>query len=773
MPFRSLQSLAALLLTALLLLPAAAQLDLANGLYARGMFNLAAPEYQKIVDAQPDHPHLDLLLYRLGNAYQKSGDDIGAKATFARLKLRFPDSPFLARSNIRSAETLLREKKYLEALKVAEETLKQPDLDGDLKASALFQAGIARAAIKHAEEALTYFQTIIREHPTSPYQPLAAVEAARILQARGQLNDAAALYRTAAERPPTPAIGAEALYQLGNLAFDAKDFPRASLYFAKLLETYPEAERAHKSRLRAAWALHNQKDYYAAAAALEAMPRKDRFENAAEYTYLKANAYRQLRADDPGAHDVAVAAYERLVAIAPDVPFLENARYELLLLYAEAKQHVNVLDHTPALIQSASHKHDALWLQARAQRELGLADGAADTYSQIVRDFPTDPRAPDALYTAAQETRKTKNLPGTAALFGQFAASFPDHPLAPTALFNQGDALEKAGQSAAAARIWKTLADTHPDHGLVTRALFGTAVQQYRDGDKPGAADAFARIIKTQPDAPLANESRYYLAALQDELSQPAAAEATYRDLLRRNPSPDRAADAQLRLGLNLYNQEKFDAAAGFITPILSTPVDATLPPELILWLAQHHFDSSTPNGPALALQAASLATHDATPPRLRQVAWLLRGQSESRLDNTASAITSLQAAVDVPVESPERVDAALKLGDLQRVAGQFPAARKSYTLAAESAAPLQLFPRQARAIQQLGLIARSEKKWDEAATRFMSVAVLFDDPTLTPEALGLAIDSFRRADKPADANKAIAELRDRYPDSPQAKRFQ
>ena len=69
-----------------------------------------------------------------------------------------------------------------------------------------------------------------------------------------------------------------------------------------------------------------------------------------------------------------------------------------------------------------------------------------------------------------------------------------------------------------------------------------------------------------------------------------------------------------------------------------------------------------------------------------------------------------------------------------------------------------------ARAYFGLGESAEALGQADKAARHFLSVAVLFDDPVVTPEALRLAADSLRKLGRAAEADKALAELKTRYP---------
>ena len=54
--------------------------------------------------------------------------------------------------------------------------------------------------------------------------------------------------------------------------------------------------------------------------------------------------------------------------------------------------------------------------------------------------------------------------------------------------------------------------------------------------------------------------------------------------------------------------------------------------------------------------------------------------------------------------------------------------------------------------------------KFDEAGRAFMSVALLYDDPAVTPRALKKAAASYQRAGKADEADKAARQLKEKYP---------
>ncbi|MEP6955597.1 MAG: tetratricopeptide repeat protein, partial [Chthoniobacterales bacterium] len=55
--------------------------------------------------------------------------------------------------------------------------------------------------------------------------------------------------------------------------------------------------------------------------------------------------------------------------------------------------------------------------------------------------------------------------------------------------------------------------------------------------------------------------------------------------------------------------------------------------------------------------------------------------------------------------------------------------------------------------------------RFDEAGRAFMGVALLYDDPTITPRALQKAASAYEKAGKQAEADRAAEQLRTKYPE--------
>ena len=121
--------------------------------------------------------------------------------------------------------------------------------------------------------------------------------------------------------------------------------------------------------------------------------------------------------------------------------------------------------------------------------------------------------------------------------------------------------------------------------------------------------------------------------------------------------------------------------------------------------------------------------------------------------------------AVDAP-SGREPVEAAYRLGRLALTAGDRAEAESALTRAAERADSEELADLRSRSYFALAELEEAAGRLEAAARTFLSVALLYDDPELTPQALYRAARVLRQAGRVTEAEQTRRELRERYPDS-------
>ena len=148
-----------------------------------------------------------------------------------------------------------------------------------------------------------------------------------------------------------------------------------------------------------------------------------------------------------------------------------------------------------------------------------------------------------------------------------------------------------------------------------------------------------------------------------------------------------------------------------------------------------------------------------------------MKGKALQGQGQPDAARQAFEQVVALDARSPAAAESFLRLGDILLAAGNAAAAKERYDRAAAAAESEALLPVRANAYAGLARALKAEGDMAGAARHFLSVAVLFDDPALTPECLYEASEALRRGGKADDAAKALKELHELYPDSAWAKK--
>jgi tetratricopeptide (TPR) repeat protein len=175
-------------------------------------------------------------------------------------------------------------------------------------------------------------------------------------------------------------------------------------------------------------------------------------------------------------------------------------------------------------------------------------------------------------------------------------------------------------------------------------------------------------------------------------------------------------------------------------------------------WLGTEFYNE---NNYGQAAKYLGLTAKDIEPVKVDKSVWFMLAKSRNELKDYPDAIEAANHFLEAATEPADRSQGFLALGSAQLGAGQLDAAQKS----AEQALTLQPEGRfNAEARMQLGDVESSRGNYENAARSYMSVAVLYEDPEVTPRALEHAYEAFQKAGNQPQATKTLSELKTRFP---------
>ncbi|PYJ33857.1 MAG: hypothetical protein DME88_06945 [Verrucomicrobia bacterium] len=311
------------------------QLDYANGLFTRKLYDLAVPEYQKYLDDYPGRPGRANAYFSLGECYRNLNRTSSARTNLQKVLNDYGDSEFAGPAAYALAEMAFAEKDYGTALPLFHRAAAKSKEPAVALSAHYFEARCLEATGRK-EEAADIYALVAEAGNPNPYREDARLTAASIFAARGRKIDALKQYEALANESQKPALKAESAVRGGMIALELvqadkgkSDKAMADRATALLQKgrTLPEAGKFRPIAQVGLRRLQYQTGEYAQLLAdykreLEKLPEAAQ----AEVLLLAANSERQL-----GHSKEADALYRQIITKYPDREEAKDAAYQRLI----------------------------------------------------------------------------------------------------------------------------------------------------------------------------------------------------------------------------------------------------------------------------------------------------------------------------------------------------------------------------------------------------------------------------------------------------------
>src|SRR6266513_1072699 len=311
------------------------QLDYANGLFTRELYDLAAPEYQKYLDDYPGRAGRANAYFSLAECNRNLNRASSARTNFQKVLNDYGDSEFAGPAAYALAEMAFTQKDYAAALPFFHRSAGKSKEPAVALSAHYFEARCLEALGRKEEAANIYVEVAEAGNP-NPYREDARITAASIFTGRGRNFDALKQYEALANEAQKPALKAESAVRGGVIALelvqpekgkiDKTMADRATALLQKG-RTLPEAGKFRAIAQVGLRRLQYQTGQYAQLVAdykkdLEKLPEAAQ----AEVLLLAANSERQLANSKE-----AEALYRQIIAKFPDREEAKDAAYERLI----------------------------------------------------------------------------------------------------------------------------------------------------------------------------------------------------------------------------------------------------------------------------------------------------------------------------------------------------------------------------------------------------------------------------------------------------------
>ncbi len=741
------------------------KIDFADGLFKRGMYDMAADEYRAYLEAYPEGAHRPAAMYRLGESQFFNGQFNEALDTFDRVLLAPPDSASRQAAALRKGEILLKLDKNTMAAEVLADLANSSD-DAAVKSEAQYFLGKAHYQAGDYPQALATFQAIAAADPEGRQAPYARFQTALVYLAMNEPENAATEFAAVAKTAPDDALRMESMFRAAE-AYDALGWHESSqAAYAMLRETYPGSEYAKKADYGYAWALYHAGRYAEALKTADAYLSSEAGSAAgAGMLYLRANCLNQQRQ-----YDAALAAYASIQEKFPDTDFAERSRYKVAWIHHMNGQRDEAKAEVSELLKVAkipSVIGDSGFLLGTIFMEEGNYEDAEQEFNLLWEKYKESEFAPEALFKRAECLAQIDRASDAAAAFKLFAKSYPHNPLAGEAALRSGDAQVQMEAFDGAIAEYLALLKTQPDPDTELETRYRLAVTYHNKGDYAASAEAFEGIIKAFPDSKYAAEARVRIGDFHlregKDLTQALSA---YEQALDTDTEGAFAGRALKGMALARYEIKDFDAAATTFLSVMQTYPEEPLNEATYDWVAGYLFSNERWQDAAAVYRAMLNTLKDYPKPEIIQ---LHIGECLERAGNGPGATAEFQKVIELAPRTGAAVEATYRMAAIAETAGDEGKAFDLY----ESAANSNMGETSARARMRLGELFEAKEDFAAALRSYMIIVTLFLHEELSPEALLRAGRCLEKLDDPQKAVERYHELVELFPESEQAKSAQ
>jgi TolA-binding protein len=734
--------------------PAKAQLAIADGLYVRKLYDLAAPEYEKYLGQYPGDSSRPSAMYRLADCYSRLGQDLPAVNTYRMLISEARTGEFVGSAAFRLASRAFDQKEFQTAASLyakAYENAKSPEI----KITARYYQGKCLELTNKKNDAKTAYEEVARTKENNPYRDAARLSVAYFALETNQKEQAFDLFQNLASDAVKPVVKAEAMTRAGILAADLKKRDQAEQLFKSTIALNAEGKWKQIAQLEL-MRLEYDSDKFSQildsyAKNLNALGD----ETKPGVLLIVANSYRQM-----GKHQKALEIYNQLIRQYSATPEAIDARYQRLLSLDQLREPslVKEVDTYLATGPARDRADKAKLLKAQAlvqQNDFALA---AKLYLELVNSSLPDAYKADCYYAAGYTLSQIQDKERAIQAFSGLIDHFPNYKNVAKALLKRALLYQETKNYTAALKDFSTIIQSNGNSEERETALLQKGLTLGQQGDYAGMNDSFQQLLKEFPNSPGAAQASYWIGWTAFDQKRYADAIAPLIDARKRNPTEyDEKVSLRLVYCYQTLNQPA-DAAREIDNFIKNDPKRISLVVDACRWLGGVFYDAKQYEGAAKYL---SLIGKNLDKTSFDKVVWLTLANSENQLQAFSEAIPAAKTYLEQATDPSDRARGFIALSLAQLGAKQFDEATK----AAEQALNLQPEGRlNADARMGIGEIEFARGNYENAAKSYLSVAVLYEDPEVTPRALEKAYHAFQQAGNQDQASKTLSELKSRFP---------
>ncbi|MEP7077819.1 MAG: tetratricopeptide repeat protein [Chthoniobacterales bacterium] len=744
--------------------PEKRQLDYANALFARKLYDLAVPEYEKFLGQFPNAAGRASAQFYLAECYRSLNRSAAARTSFQAVLDQFAESEFAGPAAYGVGEILFTAKDYAGALPLFHRSAAKSKEPALALSARYFEARCLENLDRKDEAVNAYLQVIDAKNP-NPFRDDARVAAGSILLVRGRKADAFHQYEALASEAGKPALKAEAAVRAGLVAIDLQQADKGKVDKGMTDKAIALLQKgrgaAEGGRWRAIAQVGLLRLQYASGQfaqlisdykkGQEQIPEDAR----AEIMLLVGNSHRQL-----GHASEADEIYRQIVAKYPGREEAKDAQYQRLInLYnANDPALLREVDSFLSANGTGERADQARLLKAEALYKEQNFAAAAPIYAEL-RSSQLSPRLrAEAAYKLGWCYVQLKDATRTIEAFAYFLKAFPDNPQAPASFRQRALAYETTKNYSAAIDDLNVLLANYPNVREREAALQQRALLFGQQNDPVRLIESFQQLLKEFPKSAAAAQANYLIGktafeAKNYKLALPAL------DAARKMDKQQYGTPATLRIISSEFYLRDRAALANEVNGFVSADPNAQVPSEILEWLGLEFYNEKNF---AAADKYLSLLGKSENAAKVKPDFWFYLGDAETKLKNFTGAEFAYERYLQAATDPAAKAKVLLALG-ATKIASHKPDDAQKIAEEIMTLQPEGHVNAEARLLAGDAQMERAH--FDEAGKAYMGVALLYEGDTgVGPRALQKAAQAYSRAGKQDEAERVARQLHEKYP---------
>ncbi|MEQ1858827.1 MAG: tetratricopeptide repeat protein [Chthoniobacteraceae bacterium] len=744
------------------------QLQVADGYYAKSMFEMASPEYEKYLGLYPNAPEREIVLFRLGESYRRNGSYNAARTTYLALLDQFGAGDFVGPASYRLAELYYTEKNYAAALpyyRRAGVRLKDKKL---ANAAKFFTARCLEATGQKMDARMTY-EELVSNPIENPFIDNSRLSFALLLKDATRTAEALKQVEALAKLTDQPELKAQATVYAGLWLIELGQNAKAAEALKRSLTLEGVDRWRDVAQLGLAQLAFNAEKY---AQVIDTWTKGEADfgpETRAQAMSLAAKAYASL-----GKSAESLDLYNRIAQEFPSSVFAKEAGYERLraLYKGDAPNLIEEIDAFLTTGVEEQKKDLILLMKAEVLFKKNDFAAAAPIYEYAAKSRRlTGLQKAESLAKLAWCYQQAGDYARAVITLGEVIEGFPTYKDMPALLLQRAVCLLRLNNPDGAIKDFRRLIEQHPKAGEREAAMLQLARMFGQRGDNTAMADTFKIYLRDYPKAGDADkaEANFWIGSVSFESKgyknavEPLRAART----LNKDEYFERAS---LKLMLCFYYLEDTAGVAVEIDAYLAGGPKGQVPDVVLRWLGVTLHERAAAEEKSGALDRAVEDNQGAIKflgqlmqrENARPEDWRPMGRSALALKEYATAEKAFSALLAAIKEPLPRAETFNDIAQAQLGAQKFSDAASNV----ESGLKIQPDgPVNAELKITAGDIFAAQQKWLEAAKTYEAASIVMDDEGISPRAGEKAVEAYQKAGDEETAKKLLNRLQSRYPE--------